>query len=354
MKENQVGKLRIKIDHIDNQIVTLLDQRILVAHEIMSLKESNNTSLLDPSREKQIVDRLKKEAKQIPDSSLKKIFYELFSISRNLSKELMIAFLGPETTFSHLAARNRFGSHVDFVTCRTIEDVFEEVEKNRADYGVVPIENSSQGAVIDTLSKLFYTDLNVIGEIYIPIQHCLLSRHPLNEIKKLYSHRQPLTQCRDWILKNLNHAEIIETSSSAQAAEQASLYHHSAAIGSRLAAKKYDLNTVIEGIEDIKDNTTRFLILGPDPVKKGSKSKTLIIFSTEHKSGSLYNILGSFAENNVSMTMIESKRTREQQWRYIFYVDMEGHQEDPNVQKALEELKEKTSLLKILGSYPTE
>ena len=354
MSERSIIQLRNQIDRIDSQIVTLLDQRVQVAQDIMSQKESDGTSLLDPTREKQIIDRLKKEAKQIPDSSLRKIFYELFSISRNLSKELVIAFLGPETTFSHLAARNRFGSQVDFVACRTIEDVFEEVEKNRVDYGVVPIENSSQGAVIDTLSKLFYTDLNVIGEIYIPIQHCLLSRHPLNEIKKLYSHRQPLAQCRDWILKNLSHAEIIETSSSAKAAEQASLYHHSAAIGSHLAGKKYNLNLVVEGIEDVKDNTTRFLVLGPEPVKKGPKSKTLIIFSTEHRSGALYQALESFAVNHVSMTMIESKRTREEQWRYIFYVDMEGHQEDPNVHKALEELKEKTSLLKILGSYPAE
>jgi len=351
---NTVAKLREQIDRIDHQLVELFDKRIEIAKSIIAKKESEGMVLLDPGREKQVVDALKDQAKLIPEASLRKIFYELFSISRKHGKELTIAFLGPETTFSHLAARERFGTQTELLPARTIDDVFSEVERGRADFGVVPIENSSEGAVIDTLAKFLYTDLTIIGETYIPVRHCLLSMHPLSEIKKLYSHRQPLAQCREWISKNLPQAEVFEMSSSAKAAEQASLYHHSAAIGSNLAAKKYQLKVVVEGIEDIKDNTTRFFILGREPVPKGERSKTFIVFSTEHQSGSLYRSLKPFADNGVNLTMIESKRTREQQWKYVFFADMEGHQEDEGVRQALDTLKHQTSLLKIVGSYPIE
>lgn len=351
---NKATQLRKQIDAIDHQLVKLFDNRIEVAKEIIAEKEAEGIVLLDPAREKQVVDTLKAQAKWIPESSLRKIFYELFSISRKQSKELFVAFLGPEATFSHMAARERFGSQCQYLPTRTIEDVFHEVEHNRADFGVVPIENSSEGAIIDTLAKFLYTELTIIGEIYIPIKHCLLSMHPLQEIKKLYSHRQPLAQCREWITKNMAQAEILEVSSSAKAAEQASLYHHSAAIGSQLAAKKFGLDLIVEGIEDIKENTTRFFIIGREPVPKGSKSKTFVVFSTDHQSGSLYRALKPFADQGVNLTMIESKRTREQQWKYVFFADMEGHQEDSNVQTALQALQQQTSLLKIVGSYPVE
>lgn len=351
---SKVPQLREQIDAIDHQLVNLFDQRIDIAKSIIKEKEAEGMALLDPAREKQVVDALKSRARHIPEASLKKIFYELFSISRSQSKELTVAFLGPEATFSHMAARERFGSQTRFLPTRTIDEVFHEVEHNRADFGVVPIENSSEGAVLDTLAKFLYTELTIIGEIFIPIKHCLLSMHPIQEVKKLYSHRQPLAQCREWINKNLAHAEILEVSSSAKAAEQASLYHHSAAIGSHLAAKKFGLDIIVEGIEDIKNNTTRFFIIGRNPVPKGSKSKTFVVFSTDHQSGALYRALKPFAENGVNLTMIESKRTREHQWKYVFFADMEGHQEDPHVLKALETLQQQTSLLKIVGSYPLE
>lgn len=351
---HKISRLREQIDEIDQKLVQLFDKRIEVAKEIITEKESEGMVLLDPAREEQVVDTLVKKARLIPEESLKKIYYELFSISRKQERELTVAFLGPEATFSHIAVRERFGTQTALLPTRTIEDVFTEVERSSADFGVVPIENSSEGAIIDTLSKFLYTDLTIIGEIYIPIKHCLLSMHPLNEIKKLYSHRQPLAQCRKWVSKNLSHAEIIEVSSSAKAAEQASLYHHAGAIGSMLAAKKYALNVVFDGIEDMKDNTTRFFILGKDPVPKGAHNKTFIVFSTDHQSGSLYRSLKPFADNGVNLTMIESKRTREQQWKYVFFADMEGHQEDSSVYQALDLLRQQTSLLKIVGSYPVE
>ncbi len=270
-----------------------------------------------------------------------------------MERPLKIAYLGPELTFSHMASMKKFGSSVTYASCDTISDVFTEVEKGRADYGVVPIENSTDGAISHTLDTFVDSDLKICSEIYLEVNHNLLSKEKDKfGIKRVYSKAQVFGQCRLWLEANLPRVELIEVSSTAKAAEIASHEKAAACIASELAAKKYGLKILYSAIEDSVHNVTRFLVIGKVEARPTKKDKTSIMFSAKDKAGALHDMLVPFKKHGISMTKIESRPSKVRAWEYYFFVDIEGHHEHKRVQKALEELKKSSTYLKIMGSYP--
>lgn len=263
-----------------------------------------------------------------------------------------MAYLGPEATFTHMAARRKFGSSVEFVPVASIADVFTEVEKKRADYGVVPIENSTEGVITHTLDMFIESTLKICAETLLEISQCLLSNSSLEEIKRVYSHPHAFAQVRGWLRSNLSAVECIEVSSTAEASRRAAIEPNSAAVGSELAAQVYHLNVLAKGIEDRVDNYTRFLIVGHSLVGQSENDKTSIMFSVKDRVGALYSMLLPFNKHNVNLTKIESRPSQNTIWEYIFFIDMNGHIENDNVRKAIDELRENCLYLKVLGSYP--
>ncbi|HPM42470.1 MAG TPA: prephenate dehydratase, partial [Candidatus Omnitrophota bacterium] len=270
-----------------------------------------------------------------------------------MERPIKIAYLGPEFTFTHLASLKKFGSSVSYVGCGTITDVFTEVEKSRADYGVVPIENSIEGAVNHTLDMFADSDLKICSEIYLEITHSLLSKKDnLNGIKKVYSKAEVFAQCRSWLEDNLYGVDLVEASSTAKAASIASNEKGSACIASEHAGKKYGLNVLYRGIEDSTHNVTRFLVIGKNDVRPTRHDKTSIMFSVKDRAGALHDMLVPFKKNGINLTKIESRPSKVRAWEYYFFVDLEGHARDAKVKRALEGLKHSASYVKVLGSYP--
>ena len=346
--------LREKIDKIDNEILTLLNQRTRAVREIAKLKAKAKQEFYAPHREKKIVERLLKKNKgPLPSEALRGIFQEILNASRSIQKKLRVVYLGPEATFTHLAAVKNFGKYAIFTSAKSIADVFSEVEKGRSDYGVVPIENSTEGVINHTLDMFVSSELKICSELLLEISHNLLSKASgLREIKRIYSHPQAIAQSRNWIEDNLPNAELVETSSTAKAAEMAEKDHEGGAIASRLAASLYDLKIIAERIEDNVQNFTRFLVIGKSFPAKSGQDKTSILFSVKDKVGALHDMLTPFRENNINLTKIESRPTKLRAWEYIFFVDFAGHVEDENVKLVLRQLERECLLLKILGSYP--
>ena len=273
--------------------------------------------------------------------------------SLSLEKPLKITYLGPPFTFTHRAALKKFGSSVEYVSCNSITDIFVEAERNRADYGVTPIENSIEGAVNHTLDMLADSSLKVCSEIYIGVSHNLLTKEKsLKKIKRIYSIPQVFGQCRLWLESNMPQVELKEVSSTARGAEIASKESGAAAIGSIMAAREYGLNVFAKSIEDVAHNTTRFLVVGRTIPKATKSTKTSLMISVKDKVGALHDMLTPFKKNRINLTKIESRPSKKRPWEYYFFVDMEGHYEDPKVKKALRELKKECLYLKILGSYP--
>jgi len=350
----ELKSLRQKIDKIDNQILRLLNQRTRAAREIAKLKAKAKQEFYAPHREKKIVDRLLKKNKgPLPNEALRGVFQEILNASRSMQKKLRVAYLGPEATFTHLAAVKNFGRYAAFTPVKSIADVFSEVEKGRSDYGVVPIENSTEGVINHTLDMFVTSELKICSELLLEISHNLLSKaSELREIKRIYSHSQAIAQSRNWIEDNLPNAELVETSSTAKAAEMAEKDPQGGAIASSLAASLYDLKIIAERIEDNVQNFTRFLVIGKSFPAKSGQDKTSILFSIKDRVGALHDMLTPFRENNINLTKIESRPTKLRAWEYIFFVDFIGHIEDENVKRALRQLERECLLLKILGSYP--
>jgi len=349
-----VDEIRKRIDEIDDQIIRLLNERAKAALEIGKLKEQSNDRIYAPAREKQIIGQIcEKNRGPLPNEAFRAIYKEIISASRSLEKTLTVTYLGPEATFTHLAALQKFGSSTKYLPVRTISDVFIEVQKGRADYGVVPIENSTEGIVSHTLDMFMDSDLKIFSEIMLEVSHNLMSKGTLEGINKVYSHPQALGQCRRWLEANLPEAELLATSSTTQAAELASKDSRAAAIANELAADLYDLNLLVLGIEDSPYNYTRFLIIGHSIAQKSGCDKTSIMFSIKHKVGALSDILKTFAAFKLNLTRIESRPSRQRAWEYVFFVDLEGHADDSNVAKALEDAAENCIFLKPLGSYPS-
>jgi len=307
-----------------------------------------------PEREKAIIKRLLSANRgELPQRDVVSIFREIFNSSRSAQEKPKIAFLGPETTFSHLAALKIFGKASGFFPVKTIGDVFAEVEKDRVNYGVVPVENSTEGVVSYTLDMFLESDLKIYSEYLFEVFHYLLSRSKgYAKIKKLYSHPQVIAQCRGWIEENIPEAHIIEVESTSRAAERAAGEAGSAAIASVLAAEKYGLQVVASRIEDSTSNMTRFLVIGKSFASSSGEDKTSILISLKDRVGALHGMLEPFYRHRINLTKIESRPSRKKVWDYVFFIDFDGHIEDRRVKKALSELEDKCVMLKVLGSYP--
>ena len=353
MKE--LEKLRKRIDEIDQEILNLLNKRTTIVLDVAHIKRHENATYYSPEREREIVDRLTSLNKgPFPNETLKFIYREILSASLALEEPLSVAYLGPSATFTHLAALRHFGSSARFVPTESIKGVFDAVDSNKAEYGVVPIENSTEGVVSYTLDLFVDYDLKVAAEVMLDIAQNLISRSgDKSKIKKVFSNPHAAAQCRRWLEANLPNIPIHEITSTAKAAEVASQDDDAAAIASELAAKVYNLQFVEKSIEDNKHNFTRFLIISKTSPVKSGKDKTSIMFSIKDKPGALYDILFPFKTAKINLTKIESRPSKRKAWEYIFFVDMEGHVEDKKLKKAIEEVKDYCLYLKILGSYPS-
>lgn len=345
---------RRKIDRIDQRIVELLNRRTEESLKIKKIKKELKKGIFTPEREKEVYQNvLKKNTGPLSKKSIRAIYREIMSGSLAVGKAPKIAYLGPETTFTHIAALKKFGASVDYLECKSISDVFTEVERGRANYGVVPIENSTEGAVNHTLDMFIDSELKICSEVYLSIEHNLLSKHKkISAIKKVLSHEQVFAQCRIWLEKNLPNAKLISYPSTAMAASSCDGGKGRAAIASELAAKEYGLNILERSIEDSLHNVTRFLVIGNEEAEPGKGNKTSIVFSLKDRVGVLHDALVPFKKNKINLTKIESRPSRLKAWEYYFFVDLQGHSKHEKIKKALWELEKECTYLKVLGSYP--
>jgi chorismate mutase/prephenate dehydratase len=352
----EIRQIREKIDQLDKKIVSLLNQRARLIQKIGKLKKQKGLTVYVPEREKEVYKRISEyNLGPIPTNYLKAIYREIMSASLSLEKRITIAYLGPPATFTHLAALKKFGSCVEYLECSNITEIFNEVEKGNADFGVVPIENSIEGAVTHTLDMFIDSELKICSEVYLEIVHYLLSKEKsIQKIRRIYSNPQVFAQCRKWLEKNLPWAELMEVSSTARAAQIVAKEKHSACIASRTAKDIYGLNVLASSIEDAPGNVTRFLIIGRSIPEPSGDDKTSIMFSVKDRVGALHDMLVPFKKNEINLTKIESRPSKRKVWDYYFFVDLEGHCKQTRVTKALRELEKVASFLKVLGSYPKE
>jgi len=345
--------IRKKIDSVDEKIVQLLAERTELALAIGRLKDAKGGPVYAPERESEVYQRVCALAPgALPADALRAIYREIMSASLALEQPLKIAYLGPEATFTHIAAIAKFGSSVAYRPLNTIGDVFSEVEKSQADYGVIPIENSTEGAISHSLDMFMDSDLKICSEIITNVSMHLMSSSALKSIRRVYSKPEAFAQCRNWLKGNLPNAELIDTGSTTQAAKRAAAEEGSAAIASRLAATYYNLEILASEIQDSTNNRTRFLVIGRHIAKRTGCDKTSIMVSVKDKVGALYELLAPIRQNRINMTKIESRPSRQRVWDYFFFIDLEGHAEDPRVKKTLRQIDRRVKLLKILGSYP--
>ena len=349
-----LGDWRSRINDLDNQILHLLNQRAEAALQIGDLKRRQEAPSYVPEREAAILRRLAEvNGGPMPAESVRAIWREILSSCRALEEPLAVAYLGPQATFTHQAARERFGAAAELKPTRAISDVFEEVERGRVAFGVVPVENSTEGAVNVTLDRLVESDAVICGEAYLEIAQHLLSRATsLADVKRVLSHPQGLAQCRGWLAQHLPDVPTEETSSTAAAVEMAASDSSLAGIASALAGELYGVPMLRERIEDNRQNTTRFLVIGRQSPGPSGRDKTSILFAMPNQPGALYRILEPFARTRINLTKIESRPTKRERWDFVMFVDFEGHRETPLVAGALSEIAERTRYLKILGSYP--
>jgi chorismate mutase / prephenate dehydratase len=345
---------RARIDEIDRQLLRLLSQRAELSLEIGRAKRESGEPVLVPQREQEILEELARlNPGPLSAGAIRAIWSEVLSASRCLQRPFRVSYLGPPGTNTHLAALRHFGSSAEFLPVRGIAEVFEEVERGRAEVGLVPIENSTEGVVNHTLDGLIDSELLICGEVSLEIHHHLLSRAAdLAEIKRVFSHPQALAQCRGWLARHLPDADVVEMPSTTVAAEQAVLDASTVAVASELAGQLYRLQPLRERIEDHANNMTRFLVIGRQAAGRTGRDKTSILFSIRDEVGTLHRILEPFASARLSLTKIESRPTRRRPWEYVFFVDFEGHRDDPVTQGVLAAVRERCLFLKVLGSYP--
>lgn len=355
-EKKSLEQLREDIDALDKQLLDLISQRARCAQEVAEVKSKSPepTTFYRPEREAQVLRKvIEQNQGPLSEEEMARLFREIMSACLALEKTLDIAYLGPEGTFTQSAALKHFGHSVNTSAFGSIDQVFREVESGASNYGVVPIENSIEGVVNHTLDMLNDSGLKICGEVELRIHHHLLSNNEsLEEITKIYSHQQALAQCRAWLDLNVVKADRLAVSSNAEGARIVSTEENTAAIASEAAAELYGLNILAKNIEDEPDNTTRFLVIGRATCSPSGNDKTSLIFSAQNKPGALHKLLSCFAENDISMTRIESRPSRREMWAYVFFADIEGHAEDESVKKALSELEESAAMLKLLGSYP--
>jgi chorismate mutase/prephenate dehydratase len=348
-----LSEIRTKIDAIDAKLLALLNDRADLVHEVGLVKRKEGTEIYAPEREEQLLRSLVKRSKgRLPEAAIRAIYREIMSASLALEKDLAIAYFGPVATNTHQAARSKFGASVEYTPQISIADVFDVVARGNADYGVVPIENSTEGAVNHTLDVFMDSDLRICAQILLKIENHLVAKIPKADIRKIYSHPQVLGQCRNWLRNNMRDVDLIEVSTTARAAEIAAQEPHAAAITGRMAAEFHGLQILDASIQDIPNNTTRFLVIGHNTCPPTGDDKTSLMLGVQDKAGALFDVLEPLKRLKINMSKIESRPSKRKAWEYFFFVDVDGHAEDESLAKALEELKKNCSFVKILGSYP--
>lgn len=342
---------RRQIDTLDSQIVDLLNARAKVVVEIGKIKQLTNVPIYAPDREKAVMDKVRRlNQGPLQDRCLEAVYRELMSGSFALEKPLKIGFLGPKGSFSHLASVRKFGSSVEHVPLTDISVVFQEVSRGHIDYGLVPVENSIGGGVVDTLDAFLNSSAKICAEVLITIHHNLLAKEPWEQIRQIFSKPEVFSQCRNWLGAMAKDLDVQPAASSSRAAEMAGQQPGVAAIGSSLAGELYGLHVLFENIEDNPDNVTRFFVIGREPARKSGEDKTAIMFTTAHKPGALAEVLDVFKENGINLTDIEKRPSKKVNWEYYFFIDAAGHADDMTT--AIEQAQKHCLQLTVLGSYP--
>jgi chorismate mutase/prephenate dehydratase len=360
MNDDALEKLRDRIDAIDKQLLELFNQRAGCAVDVAAIKRERNQAsdesvdFFRPDREAQVIKRIKSlNNGPLSDDEVGRLIREVMSACLALEQPLKIAYLGPEGTFTQSAALKHFGHSVSTIPMSSIPDVFSSVESGHADYGLVPVENSTEGVISHTLDMFIDSSLKVCGEVEIRVHHHLAMRSQnVSAIRHIYSHQQSFAQCRRWLDQNFPGIERIPVSSNAEAARLASVEDDAAAICGLPAVEIFDLKICYQNIEDLSDNTTRFVIIGRQQVGPSGNDKTSLLISTKNIPGALLGLLQPLADHRISMNKIESRPAQGHKWAYVFFIDVDGHQQDQNVIEAFNELKQQAALFKILGSYP--
>ena len=348
-----LDNLRLQIDGIDRQILSLLNQRYEVVKKVGEWKHAHNQPIYVPEREKLLLEKLDQlNPGPMSSETLRAIYREIMSGSMKIELPLRIAYLGPEATYTHLAAKNVFGHGVEYDPRTSIKDVFHDVETGRCNYGVVPVENSTEGVVNYTLDILINSPVHICSEVYMDIRHCLLSNEEKDKVRVIYSHAQSLEQCRNWLDLHLPGVERVPVVSNARACQLAKAEASAAAIAGVMASEVYGLKILEKDIQDNPGNMTRFLVMGRQEPAPSGNDKTSIVFSIRDRVGGLQECLRYFSDAGVSLSMIESRPLKERNWEYIFFVDVTGHREETPVKTAIEKLSEICLFVKILGSYP--
>jgi len=352
----KLDELRAQIDEVDTRLLELISQRARLAQAVAHVKNTDigNNGFYRPEREAQILRRvMEHNTSPLPQEEMARLFREIMSACLALEQPLQIAYLGPEGTFTQLAALKHFGHSVTTESLGSIDQVFREVEAGACHFGVVPIENSIEGVVNHTLDMLINSPLKISGEVELRIHHHLLGRGgDRSQVRRVYSHQQSLAQCRRWLDENLLGAERVAVSSNAEAARRAAAEPDSAAIAGEAAAEIYELGYLARNIEDHPDNTTRFLVIGRHSTPPSGDDKTSLLVSGPNRAGLLYDLIKPLADNGINMTRLESRPSRQGLWDYVFFIDILGHAEDPAVNKAMKALEAQAGVLKLLGSYP--
>jgi chorismate mutase / prephenate dehydratase len=346
-------RIRKRIDEVDTKLLELLNQRADLVHEVGVLKKEAGLTIYAPEREESLLKGLEQKNKgRLPSAAIRAIYREIMSAALALEKGLTIAYLGPEATWSHQAARAKFGVSVDYAPQGNIADVFDQVTRRRADYGVVPIENSVEGAVNHTLDLFMDSELKICAQIQLRIDNNFLSNEVREKITKIYSHPQVFGQCRKWLKANANELEWIDVSSTTKAAELASKEPGTAALAGAMAAEVYGLEIRERSIQDSPNNTTRFLVISQETCPPTGSDKTSLMFCVQDRVGALYSAIEPFNRLSLSMSKIESRPSKRKNWEYFFFVDVDGHCEDSLVKRAIGELEQHCTFVKVLGSYP--
>lgn len=346
--------LRKKIDEIDTEMIRLLNERADIVHEVGVIKKRDGLEIYAPEREEKLLRSLvaKGEGGRLPEESIRAIYREIMSAALALEEDLKIAYLGPEGTWTHQAAIGKFGHSVKFLPQPSFADVFEKVERRQVDYGVVPIENSTEGAVTHTLDLFADSPLKIYGQVMMPIENNLMANCPRDEIEQIYSHPQIIAQCRKWLGQNFPQIQAVEKSSSAAAAKIAASEPKAAVLGGELLAELYGLQVLERNIQDLANNTTRFLVLSHKTCPPTGKDRTSVMFSVRDEPGSLHKALEPFEKYSINMSKIESRPSKRRAWEYFFFVDLAGHCEDEEFAGVIRQLEKHCSFVKVLGSYP--
>ena len=351
---DEMKVLRDRIDAVDQEIVRLLDRRARMARRIGEVKQEKGLEAYAPARERAVLDRVASLSEgDFPKRGLEVVFREIISSSISLEARLKIAYLGPENTFTHEAALRSFGTSVELVPQPTVADVFARVERGEAEYGIVPVENSMEGAVTHTLDELMNSPLKVCGEVYLPIAQNVISKEPsLKNVETVFSHPMALAQATTWLRRELPAARLEEVESTAEAARRASGEEGAAAVGSVLAAEAHGLNVLARNVQEARTNATRFIVLGRNWAARTGKDKTSVVFSVKDRPGVLRDALSAFAEEGINLTRIESRPSRKRAWTYVFFADFQGHPDEERVKLALEALEEHCPYVALIGACP--